>query len=346
MKEDLDGKQSFVGLRIYANMKICILIPAYDEAATIRETIDDYRRVFPSAVFVVIDNNSTDATSEVARGALNLKRDYLLSEEKQGKGSAVKAGLSRVSADVYIMTDGDNTYPADDAAQLVDTLVKSRCDMAVGDRFSGGSYAAQNDRLGHSIGNRFLTWYISVLAGQRYCDVLSGLRIMSRPFVSMLGIQSTGFQLEAELNIVAAYTGAKVIECPTAYLKRPEGSQSKLSTWGDGLRIMWFAFINWIAFYPLQAFGLLAIVAFTVSGLLGVRVMAVFLETGLMPYPSSAVAAATAGLVGLQSLFSGLILYVNGQTQRRRDVAHFLEARRHWNAMIDKCSGGNEFPGR
>ena len=179
-------------------MKICVLIPAYNEAATIRETIDDYRRAFPTAVFVVIDNNSTDATSKVAGGALDFSRDYLLSEAKQGKGVAVKTGLSRVPADVYIMTDGDNTYPGDDAAQLVDILVKSRCDMVVGDRVSGGTYAAQNDRLGHSLGNRFLTWYISVLAGQGYRDVLSGLRIMSRPFVSMLDVHERNTKTPAD----------------------------------------------------------------------------------------------------------------------------------------------------
>lgn len=318
-------------------MKLCIVIPAYDEEEAIALTIADYKMIFNEAIFVIIDNNSKDKTAETARKYLDLPRDHLLFETRQGKGAAVKAGLGRVAADVYVMTDADNTYTAADAKDLVDVLLDTRCDMVVGDRVSEGAYAAQNERRGHSFGNHFLTRYVSLLAGQRYRDVLSGLRVMSRPFVSMLDVQSSGFQLETELNITAAYVRASVIERPIDYRPRPEGSVSKLSTWTDGLRIGRFALINWIAFYPLLAFGLLSCVAFVASGALGVRVISIFLETGEMPYVSSAVAAAAAGLVALQALFSGLILHVGGQIERRRDVARLLERRRRWNETLDKC---------
>ncbi len=316
----------------------CIIVPAYNEEAAIAQTIRDYKTAFPDAIVVVIDNNSSDATSAEARTVLDPERDFLLLESRQGKGAAVKTGLGRVSADVYVMTDGDNTYPAADAARLHAHLLEARCDMVVGDRMASGTYAAQNDRRGHSAGNRFLTRYISFLAGESYNDVLSGLRIMSRPFVDMLDIRSAGFQLETELNVSAAYAKARVHELPIAYLARPEGSHSKLSTVRDGLRIGSFAFLNWIAFYPLQFFGAIAAAALTASLVFGLFVIGVFLETGSMPYPSTAVAAATMGLVGLQALFAGLVMRVIGRAGRRHDIARFLDRRRIWNARMDDRS--------
>lgn len=316
-------------------IRTCVVIPAYNEELAIERTIDDYRAEFPEALIVVIDNNSSDQTRKLAAAKLESGGGCLLSETRQGKGAAIKAGLSRIDAEIYVMADGDGTYLAADARRLVDTMLRERCDMVVGDRISGGTYMAQNTRAGHSAGNKFLTKYISSLAGQRYADVLSGLRVMSRPFVSALDIRSSGFQLETELNIVAAYMRAKVVEMPIAYLRRPEGSESKLNTIRDGFHITWFAALNWIAFYPLSAFGILAVAALSISALLGTWVIYVFLSTGLLPYPSTALAAAVAGLVGLQSLFTGMSLRVTGRTARRRDVARMVEMRRTWNARLD-----------
>jgi len=260
--------------------RLCIVIPAYNEERAIAQTVRDYKQAFPKAAVVVVDNNSSDGTSAAARAELDPQSDLLIVERQKGKGAAVKAGLSRISAEIYIMTDGDGTYPAKDAARLVEIMMKERCDMVVGDRISGGTYMKQNSRAGHNFGNQFLTRYISFMAGQKYYDVLSGLRIMSRPFTNMLDIRSSGFQLETELNIVAAYVRAKVIEAPIDYLARPEGSESKLNTVRDGLRIAWFALLNWIAFYPMHAFGLLAGLSLGISAVLGIRVIIVFLHLG------------------------------------------------------------------
>ncbi len=232
--------------------EICIVIPAYNEEKAIAETIRDYREHFPDAAIVVVDNNSSDKTSECAQAELADSKGFVIFEPLQGKGNAVKTGLSRVDADIYIMTDGDGTYPAYDARKLLGVMLENRCDMVVGDRLSGGSYMKQNKRAGHNFGNKFLSNYISSLSGQQYRDVLSGLRIMSRPFVAALDVRSSGFQLETELNIIAAYLRANVIELPIEYLSRPEGSFSKLSTYRDGIRILQFAILNWIAFYPLR----------------------------------------------------------------------------------------------
>ncbi len=314
---------------------LCIVIPAYNEAVAIADTIRDYKATFPGAVVVVIDNNSTDDTVRIAEANLEKRRDFLLTERRQGKGAAVKTGLSRVAADVYILVDGDGTYPARDAAQLLAILEQRRCDMVVGDRVSAGIYAKQNTRSGHSQGNRFLTWFISFLTGQKYSDVLSGLRVMSRPFINMLDVRSFGFQLESELNIVAAYLRADVVEAPIDYLPRRKGSDSKLNTMRDGLKIIALVLINWIAFFPLQSFSILAAAAFIISGLLGFNVFMVYLRLGSMPYAATAIAAAAAGLVGLQSIFTGLLLRILMRANRRADIARLLHMRREWNARLD-----------
>jgi len=313
---------------------VCIVIPAYNEERAIGDTVGEYRRAFPRARILVVDNNSLDGTSAAAAKAIDPATDLLLFEPRQGKGSAVKRGLSRLTADVYIMTDGDSTYPAEDARKLYDELILSRADMLVGDRVTGGAYGQQNKRLGHSLGNQLLTTVISGLAGQSYNDVLSGLRVMSGPFVSALDMRSAGFQLETELNIIAAYLRADVIERPIAYRQRDEGSVSKLNTIRDGIRILAFALTNWISFAPMQAFSLLAMASWLVAASLGYRAISGFIESG-WPYTTTAVTGAAAGMFGALALFTGLTLRVLGRDSRRREIARFLETKRSWNARLD-----------
>jgi hypothetical protein len=167
--------------------------------------------------------------------------------------------------------------------------------------------------------------------------VLSGLRVMSAPFVATLDLRSTGFQLETELNLVAAYLRADVVERPIAYNERDEGSHSKLNTIRDGIRILVFALINWISFAPLKAFSLLALVCFLTAGGFGYRVIAGFMNSG-WPYTTTAVAGACFGIAGALALFTGLSLRVLGRDNRRREIARFLEAKRAWNARLDARS--------
>lgn len=316
-------------------MKTCVVIPAYNEANAIADTIKEYREAFPDSCIVVVDNNSTDATSENAWRCLNRDTDLLLVEHKQGKGFAVKTGLSRVDADIYILTDGDATYPAQDAKRLYNEMLERRCDMMVGDRVSGGAYAAQNTRPGHSWGNKLLTSAISSLAGQKYKDVLSGLRVMSRPFVSNLDVRSSGFQLETEMNVVAAYLRADVIESPIDYRQRGEDSHSKLNTIHDGIRILRFAFINWVSFAPMQLFMILASAMSILSLLLIYRVIEGYINTG-WPYTTTATAAVATGLIAILSVFFGLALRISGRNMRRFEISRFLEMKRVWNKGLDE----------
>jgi len=311
-----------------------IVIPAYNEEVAIAGTIREYAEAFPTARIVVVDNNSSDSTSKNARAALRPDVDLLLFEPRQGKGHAVKLGLSRLSAEIFIMTDGDLTYPAEDARALYDKILATRSDMIVGDRRAGGTYEQQNDRLGHSFGNSLLTTVISRLSGKRYNDVLSGLRIMSSPFVSSLDIRSAGFQLETEINLVAAYIRADVIEEPISYLARAEGSDSKLSTLKDGVKILSFAMLNWIAFLPMQFFSIVAAIGWVLSLMLAYRVVFGFMETGAT-YSTTAIAGATFGIVGTFAFFTGLSLRIQLRSERRREVSVFLDRKRVWNARLD-----------
>lgn len=323
-----------------ARIDVAIVIPAYNEAVAIAETIRDYKTHFPGARIIVVDNNSTDATFDQAAAATDPSRDFVLREPRQGKGYAVKRGISRSTANVFIITDGDLTYPASDARRLFDLMCDERMDMVVGDRVSGGQYAKQNKRAGHSLGDRLLTWTISTLCNRRFNDVLSGLRVMSSPFVSMLDVRSSGFQLETEINVTAAYLKADVVEERIDYLEREEGSSSKLDTIQDGIRILSFAILQWMALRPLQFFSIAAALVFVMSLSLAAFVLGEFAAAGFtaMEHPSTAVAAATLAIIGTLAFFTGVILTIIGQNQQRRDIASLLSRRRAWNAALDARS--------
>lgn len=319
-------------------MNLCIIIPAFNEEHAIGQCLAEYRQAFPDARIVVIDNNSNDATADKAKSHLTSPNDLILFEAQQGKGFAVKAGLSRVEADAYLLVDGDATYPAEDARRLVDKMIETRADMVVGDRLSEGAYATQNERIGHSSGNGLLTYIVSKLAGQSFNDVLSGLRVLSRPLVTTLDVRSSGFQLETEMSVIAAYLRAHVVEVPIDYRARGVGSHSKLNSIRDGLRILNFAISNWIAFAPMQPFLILAMLSGGVATILGLRILLAFFAGDIAAgstYTTTAAAAAAFGLVFALSLFFGVALRILGRNDRRREIARFLEGKRQWNMRLD-----------
>ena len=315
-------------------MKLCIILPAFNEELSIADTILEYQSIFPKSQMVVIDNKSKDQTSDEALKVLRPNQDLLLHEDRQGKGFAVKTGLARVDADIYLMVDSDLTYPAKDALRLLDIMLSRRVDMVVGNRIFGDAYKNQNSRPGHSWGNNLLTYMISLLSGKKYQDVLSGLRVMSRPFVASLDVRSSGFQLETELNVVAAYLRANVIEAPISYRSRPDHSVSKLNTVSDGFRILSFTLRNWIAFAPMQPLIFLAVIALFISALLFYRVISGFLATGF-PYTTTATIAVGFGLISLLAIFFGLTLRILSRNERRREIIRFLEMQRMWNSALD-----------
>ena len=212
--------------------RVAVLIPCHNEEATIGRVVADFRHHLPGALIVVADNNSTDQTTEYAHEA----GAVVLRESRQGKGFAIRRLLADVDADCYVMVDGDATYDASVAGQMVEQVLLHGADMVNGERVKGADQEAAY-RRGHELGNAALTWIFQKLFGLPLKDTLSGYRAMSRRFVKSFPTGATGFEIEAELNAHAAVLDVPVSEIPGTYLERPEGSTSKLNTYQDGIRI-------------------------------------------------------------------------------------------------------------
>jgi glycosyltransferase involved in cell wall biosynthesis len=293
--------------------RIAILLPCYNEEAAIAQTVAGFRAALPGAAIYVYDNNSKDRTREVAAGAGAIVR----SERMQGKGNVVRRMFADIDADIYVMADGDTTYDAAAAPELVRRLVDERLDMVVGARKSEVEEAY---RLGHRLGNRLFTAILANLFGHSFTDIFSGYRIFSRRFVKSFPALSRGFETETEISVHALELAMPVEEMVTAYGARPEGSHSKLSTWRDGWRIMrtilhLFRIERPVLFYG--GFGaLLAIVAIV----LAIPLVITFAKTGLVPRFPTAILATGLMIVAFLSFAVGLVLdtVVRGRREVRR----------------------------
>ena len=275
---------------------VAVLVPCYNEAVTIAKVVRDFREALPEATVYVYDNNSTDGTAELAAAAGAVVRR----ESRQGKGNVVRSMFRDVDAEVYLMVDGDDTYPAEAAGELVAPIAADEADMTVGDRLSNGSYGKENDRPFHGFGNDLVRWLIRLIYGYSFDDVMTGYRAFSRAFVKTMPVMSAGFQVETEISIWAVDRRWRVADVPVDYRDRPEGSVSKLSTVGDGM-LVWLSLV-------LVALGLLA----------GLPVVGDWLETGLVPRLPSAVLAIALVLCGALSATAGLILDTVAKSHRRQ----------------------------
>ncbi len=293
--------------------RIAVLLPCYNEAAAIAQTVADFRAALPGATVYVYDNNSKDATCEVAAAAGAVVR----SERMQGKGNVVRRMFADVDADIYVMADGDATYEAAAAPELVQRLIDDNLDMVVGARKSEIEEAY---RRGHKLGNRMLTGMLARLFGRSFTDILSGYRIFSRRFVKSFPVLSAGFEIETEISVHALELKMPVAERVTAYAARPEGSESKLNTYRDGWRILKTIVKLFRIERPLAFFGAIAAVLLATAIVLAIPLFVTYLETGLVPRFPTAILAT--GLVLLSALngMCGLILdtVVRGRLEVRR----------------------------
>lgn len=283
---------------------IAIIIPCYNEALTIGKVVDDFHESIPFATVYVYDNNSTDGTGDIAQehGAI------VKTEPRQGKGYVVRQMVRDIDADYYIMVDGDDTYPAEAAPDLLAPLIANEADMVVGDRLSNGTYGAENDRAFHGFGNDLVRWLIKRIYGFAYSDVMTGYRAFNRVFAQTLPVLSPGFEIETELSIHAVDKGWKIVEVPIDYRDRPEGSVSKLSTFSDGAKVLKTILSLFKDYHPMALFGWLALLFAALSLIFGIPVIAEFAESGLVPrLPTALLAVALMGC-GALSLVCGLIL--------------------------------------
>lgn len=296
------------------NPRIAVLIPCYNEEVTVAKVVQDFRRELPEADIYVYDNNSTDRTSELAAKAGAIVRF----EPRQGKGNVVRQMFRDIEADCYLMVDGDDTYPAEAARELCSPILDGTADMTVGDRLSNGTYAEENKRAFHGFGNDLVRAMIKWIYGYAFEDVMTGYRAFSRAFVKTMPVLSEGFQIETEISIHAVDRRWRIRDVPIVYRDRPAGSESKLSTVSDGIKVVMMIGALFKNYRPLKFFGLVALL-FLIAGLAaGLPVIAEFIRTGLVPrLPTAVLAAALMFLCGL-SLSTGLILDTVAQNERKQ----------------------------
>lgn len=260
------------------NPKVAVLIPCYNESLTIKKVIDDYRCQYPDADIYVYDNNSTDDTAAIATEA-GAKVRFV---RRQGKGYVLSAMLSDIDADCYLITDGDDTYPAADTSVLVDDVLHNNIDMAIGDRLSG-AYFIENKRPFHNTGNRLVRALINRLFKADINDIMTGSRALSYRFAKNFPALSPGFEIETEMTIHSLDKEFNISEHPVGYRDRPEGSSSKLSTFTDGIKVLKTIFMLFRDFRPLLFFSTISAVLAIISVAMAIPVFIEYFETGLVP---------------------------------------------------------------
>jgi glycosyltransferase involved in cell wall biosynthesis len=290
---------------------IAVLLPCYNEEAAIAATVAGFRKALPGATIYVYDNNSRDRTREVAAKAGAIVR----SERQQGKGHVVRRMFADVDADVYVMADGDLTYDPKAAPAMVDQLLAEQLDMVVGTRRHEDKEAY---RRGHTLGNRAFTGLLAGLFGRSFSDIFSGYRVFSRRFVKSFPVLSSGFEIETEISVHALELRMPVGEVETAYAARPEGSQSKLSTYSDGWRILKTIVTLYRVERPTLFYGSIGALLVVLALLLAIPLVTTYLATGLVPRFPTAILVTGLVIVAVLCFFSGLIL--DTVTRGRREV--------------------------
>lgn len=292
--------------------KIAVIIPCHNEESTVGRVVTDFQGALPGADIYVYDNCSNDRTAEAARQAGAI----VISEPRKGKGRVVRRAFRDVEADVYVMVDGDDTYPATNAEEMVGPVVSGEVDMVVGDRLSS-TYFTENKRPLHNSGNRFIRWLINRMFRSRIHDVLTGYRVFSREFVKSIPVQSRGFEIETELTAHALNFDYRIKEVVVPYRDRPAESHSKLNTLGDGWRIIKTAFSLFRDYRPMLFFTTIsALVALIAVGML-VPVFAAYFRTGLVERFPTLIFGCFLLLAAVMLGCSGLILQVLTNQNRK-----------------------------
>lgn len=283
--------------------KIAVLIPCYNEAATVAKVVSDFKRMLPESVIYVYDNNSTDGTAEIARAAGAVVRF----EHQQGKGNVIRRMFREIDAECYIMTDGDDTYPAESAPAMVEKVLERKTDMVVGDRLSS-TYFQENKRPFHNFGNSLVRSSINLLFKSDIKDIMTGYRAFSYQFVKSFPVLSKGFEIETEMSIHAIEKNLAVENEVIEYRDRPEGSQSKLNTYADGFKVLRTIVRMYRNYKPLNFFGWIGVVLAILSVIFFIPVAVKYVKTGLVPNFPTLIVCGFAMIAAIQSFFSGLIL--------------------------------------
>lgn len=283
--------------------KIVVLIPCYNESQTIEKVVTDWKQALPESIIYVYDNNSTDNTAEIAEKAGAVVRR----EFSQGKGNVIRRMFREIDADCYIMVDGDDTYPANCAREMVSLVLENDADMVVGDRLSS-TYFTENKRPFHNFGNTLVRKSINKLFHTDVKDIMTGCRAFSYQFVKTFPVLSKGFEIETEMTIHAVDKNMRIENVLVDYRDRPKGSESKLNTFSDGFKVLKTIGKMYRNYKPFSFFSLLSAVLFVIALILFTPVFVQYIETGLVERFPTLIVSGFIALAAIQSLFSGLIL--------------------------------------
>lgn len=268
-------------------MKVAVLIPCYNEELTIKKVVEDFKKELPNADIYVYNNNSSDKTVEIAKEAGAIVRN----EYKQGKGNVVKRMFEDIEADIYVLVDGDDTYPASSVHDLIKPVLEERADMVVGDRLSNGTYKKENKRIFHNFGNILVSRAINLSFGSNLNDIMTGYRVFSRKMVKNLPITTKKFEVETEMTLQALDKNFIIMEIPIEYRDRPRGSNSKLNTISDGIKVIKEIIRLFKDYKPLKFFFIIAIILFLLGIIVGLPVIIEFIKTKYITKVPSAILA-------------------------------------------------------
>lgn len=291
---------------------IAVLIPCYNESQTIAKVVKDYREALPEATIYVYDNNSTDHTDEAAKEAGAIVR-Y---EYHQGKGNVIRSMFRDINAECYLMIDGDDTYPAENARSMVDLILSGRADMVIGDRLSS-TYFTENKRPFHNAGNRLVRGLINTIFSSDIKDIMTGYRAFNYQFVKSFPILSKGFEIETEMSIHALDKNFKLLEVPVTYRDRPAGSVSKLNTYKDGFRVLKTIARLFRDYKPFAFFGWLGLLCFIIATIFFAPILEGYIATGTVPKFPTLIVCSGIYVVSFLLWMSGLILDVIAKKHRQ-----------------------------
>lgn len=309
--------------------KIAVLIPCYNEAHTIEKVIKDYKRVLPESVIYVYDNNSKDGTDEIARNAGAIVR-Y---EYQQGKGNVIRRMFREIDAECYIMVDGDDTYPCEFAREMTDCVLNKKIDMVIGDRLSS-TYFTENKRPFHNFGNDLVRKTINHFFKSHIKDIMTGYRAFSYLFVKSFPVLSKGFEIETEMSIHAVDKNMSLENVVVDYRDRPEGSESKLNTYRDGVKVLGTILRLYKNYKPLQFFSAIAVILTLFSAWMFTPVFVKYLRIGLIYNIPKVAVCGFIEVAALMSYFSGLILSTMVEKDKRDFEMHLIRIQERFKDIV------------
>ena len=314
---------------------IAVLIPCYNESMTVKKVVTDWKTALPEATIYVYDNNSNDGTDKLAKEAGAIVR-Y---EYQQGKGNVIRRMFREIDARVYLMVDGDDTYPADKASEMIDMVLNRQADMVIGDRLSS-TYFTENKRPFHNSGNAVVRWSINTLFHSNIRDIMTGCRAFSYEFAKTFPVLSTGFEIETEMTIHALDKNMNISHVVIPYQDRPKGSESKLSTVSDGIRVLHTIVTLHRNYKPASFFGWISLALLLLSALFFSPVLYTYLQTGLVPRFPTLIVCGFSTMAALLSFFTGLQLQGSIQKNRQDFELARIRANKELREMLARSEEG------